>query len=80
MKTAIVPIIMLEQYLQTHNHLFGFKSQQATDICIFKVKRVIKYCTKQNSTVFKCFLDAAKAFDRVSHCTIFNLVLLFENL
>ena len=38
-------------------------------ICI-TVKSVIKYYTKQNSTVFTCFLDAAKAFDRVSHWTL----------
>ena len=44
----------------------------ATDICIFTVKSVFKYYTKQNSTVFTCFLDAAKAFDRVSHWTLFS--------
>ena len=27
---------------------------------------------KQKSTVFTCFLDAAKAFDRVSHWTLFS--------
>ena len=63
---------MLEQYLQIHDHQFGFKSQHATDICIFTVKSVIKYYTKQNSTVFACFLDAAKPFDRVSHRTLFS--------
>ena len=36
------------------------------------IKSVIKYYTKQNSTVFTCFLDAAKAFDRVSHWTLFS--------
>ena len=30
------------------------------------------YNTKQNSTVFTCFLNAAKAFDRVSHWTLFS--------
>ena len=63
---------MLEHYLETHDHQFGFKSQHATDMCIFTVKSVIKYYTKQNSTVFTCFLDAAKAFDRVSHWTLFS--------
>ena len=62
-------LIMLEKYLHTHDQQFGFKSQHATDMCIFTVKSVIKYYTKQNSTVFTCFLDAAKAFDRVSHWT-----------
>ena len=63
---------MLEIYLDTHDHQFGFKSQHATDMCIFTVKSVIKYYTKQNSSVFTCFLDAAKAFDRVSHWTLFS--------
>ena len=58
---------MLEHYLETHDHQFGFKSQHAKDMCIFTVKSVIKHYTKRNSTVFTCFLDAAKAFDRVSH-------------
>ena len=63
---------MLEKYLHTHDQKLGFKSQHATDMCIFTVKNVIKYYTKQNSTVFTCFLDAAKAFDRVSHWTLFS--------
>ena len=63
---------MLEMYLDTDDHQFGFKSQHATDMCIFTVKSVIKYYTKQNSSVFTCFLDAAKAFDRVSHWTLFS--------
>ena len=63
---------MLEHYLETHDHQFGFKCQYATDMCIFTVKSVIKYYTKQNSTVFTCFLDAAKTFDRMSHWTLFS--------
>ena len=34
---------MLEHYLETHDHQFRFKSQYATDMCIFTVKSVIKY-------------------------------------
>ena len=63
---------MLEIYLETDDYLFGFKSQDATDMCIFTDKSVINYYTKQNSSVFTCFLDAAKAFDRVSHWTLFS--------
>ena len=47
-------------------------SQHATDMCIFTVKSVIKYYTNQNSSVFTCFLDEAKAYDRVSHWTLFS--------
>ena len=63
---------MLEKYLHTDDQQFGFKSQHATDMCIFTVKSVIKYYTKQNSTVFTRFLDAAKAFDKMSHWTLFS--------
>ena len=63
---------MLEQYLHTHDDQFGFKKQHSTDMCIFTVKSVIKYYTKQKSFVYTCFLDAAKAFDRVSHWTLFG--------
>ena len=49
-------LIMLEKYLHTHDQQFGFKSQHATDMCIFTVKSVIKYYTKQNSTVLHVFL------------------------
>ena len=63
---------MLEEYLQTHDHQFGFKKQHSTDMCIFTVKSVIKYYTKQKSSVYTCFLDAAKAFDRVSHWILFS--------
>ena len=65
-------LIMFEKYLHTHDQQFGFKSQHATDMCIFTVKSVIKYYTKQNNTVFTSFLDAAKAFDRVSQWTLFS--------
>ena len=63
---------MLKQYLHTHDHQFGFKKQHSTDMCIFTVNSVIKYYTKQNSSVYTYFLGAAKAFDRVSHWTLFN--------
>ena len=53
--------------MYTHDHQFGFKKQHSTDMCITTVKSVIKYYTKQKSSVYTCYLDAAKAFDRVSH-------------
>ena len=57
-------LIMLEKYLHTHDKQFGFKSQHVTDMCIFTVKSVIKYYTKQNTTAFTCFLNAARAIDK----------------
>ena len=63
---------VLEMYLITHDHQFGFKSKHSTDMCIFTVKHIVKYYTRQNSPVYTCFLDASKAFDRVNHWTLFR--------
>ena len=63
---------IIENYICTHDHQFGFKKQHATDMCIYTVKSVITYHTRQNSLVYTCFLDASKAFDRISHWTLFK--------
>ena len=63
---------IIENYICTHDHQFDFKKQHATDMCIYTVKSVIKYYTRQNSPVYTCFLDASKAFDRISHWTLFK--------
>ena len=63
---------IIENYICTHDHQFGFKKQHATDMCIYTVKSVIKYYTRPvYSPVYTCFLDASKAFDRISHWTLF---------
>ena len=63
---------IIELYLDTHDNQFGFKKQHSTDMCIFTLKSVIKYYTRQNTPVFSCFLDASKAFDRVNHWKLFR--------
>ena len=62
---------VLEIYLLTHDHQFGFKSKHSTDICILTVKSLVKYYTGQNRSAYTCLLDASKAFDRVNHWTLF---------
>ena len=62
---------VLDAYLITHDHQFGFKSKHSTDMCIFTVESVIKCYTEQNTAVYTCLLDARKAFDRVNHWTLF---------
>ena len=63
---------VLEMYLITHDHHFRFKSKHSTDMCIFTVKSIVKYYTRQNSPVYTCFLDTSKAFDRINHWTLFR--------
>ena len=48
-----------------------FKHEHGTDLCIFTVKSVIKYYNLQYSPVYTCFLGASKAYDCISHWTLF---------
>ena len=40
-------------------------------MCIYSIKCVIKYYTRQ-TVPYTCFLDASKTFDRISHWTLFK--------
>ena len=73
--SKILEIIILNrcrQYLDTEDFQFGFKQGHSTDLCIHILKEVINYYRTHNSSVFVCFLDATKAFDRVNHWTLFK--------
>jgi hypothetical protein len=65
-------LVRLEDYLVTHDNQFGFKRKHGTDQCIYVLKEVVDAYRAMNSSLFLCFLDASKAFDRVNHCTLFR--------
>ena len=65
----------MENFLTTAQNQFGFKKKLGTDQCIYVVKEVIDYFKKRNTSVFACFLDASKAFDRVNHKVLFEALL-----
>ena len=48
---------ILETYLQTYDHQFGFKSRHSTDLCTSTVKSLIKHYTDQNTPVYSCLLE-----------------------
>ena len=43
---------IIENYICTHNHQFGFKKQHASDMWNYTLKSVTKYYTHQNSPVY----------------------------
>ena len=63
---------ILEMYLITHDHQFGFKNMHSADMCMFSAKSVMKYYTEHDSPVSTCFLDPSKFFDRINHWTLFK--------
>ncbi len=61
----------LKEYLVTTDNQFGFKRKHGTDLCIYSLKEVVSVYNRNNSTVFMCFLNASKAFDRINHTKMF---------
>ena len=57
----------LEQFILTSDNQFGFKPKHATDMCILALNEILDLYNGQNSTIFMCFIDASKAFDRINH-------------
>merc|ERR1712055_1078551 len=73
--SKLLEILLLERlsnFLLTTSHQFGFKKSHSTDSCIFVLKEAIDFYVGQQSSVYLCFLDASKAFDRVNHFTLFD--------
>ena len=62
--------------MSTSDHQFGFKRSTGTDMCIFLLKQIIPSYLQQGSPIFSVFLNASKAFDRVSHELLFKKLLL----
>ena len=72
--SKLVEVIMLdriEMYMNMNPNQFGFKRKHGTDQCIYVLKEIIDLYRRLNGSVFVCFLDASKAFDRVNHRTLF---------
>ena len=60
--------------MYTSDAQFGFKASHGTDMAIFSFKESVKIYLNSGSPVFACFLDATKAFDRVNHTKLFNIL------
>ena len=62
----------IEDSIDTSSNQFGFKKKHSTDTCIYTLKELLYKYRSLNSTVFVCFLDASKAFDRINHDKLFK--------
>ena len=62
----------LASVFETSDYQFGFKSHHSTDLCIYTLKEIVEYYKFHSTSVYICFMDASKAFDRVNHLTLFK--------
>ena len=70
-------IILLKysKQLQSSDIQFGYKGGHLTTLCTLIYKEVIDHYINNDSTVYSCFLDASKAFDRVRYDKLFSILL-----
>lgn len=58
----------------TNDLQFGFKSNVSTIMCTNVVIETVQYYVENKSPVFTLFIDASKAFDRLSHIDLFEML------
>ena len=76
--TKVLEVVILNRIsdcIITTCNQFGFKAKLSTDLCIYALKEVIDKYKSLNGTIFMCFLDASKAFDKVNHGILFKKLL-----
>ena len=64
--------IKISHLLDTDFLQFGFKRKTSTSHALFTLKTTVDYFVKRGSKVYVAFLDATKAFDRISHYGLFT--------
>ena len=76
--SKIMDIILIYRYhhiLSTSDMQYAFKPKHSTVLCSLTLKEVINYYLNNNSNVYACFVDASKAFDKVRHDMLFEVLL-----
>ena len=69
---ATARLFKLESVFETSVYQFGFKSHHSTDLCIHTLTEIVEYYKSHSTSVYMCFMDASKTFDRVNHWTLFK--------
>ena len=53
---------------------FGFMQDKGTRYSIFTLRMITERCVKMQKGVYICFVDCSKAFDKVQHATLFEIL------
>ena len=64
--------LKVSHLLWTDDLQFGFKPKHSTAHALYVLNETVDYFTSHGSSVFSCFLDCSKAFDKVPHCGLFK--------
>ena len=53
---------------------FGFKKNLGTEMCVFALKQYLMDYNNINTNMFVAFLDSSKAFDKINHNILFQIL------
>lgn len=73
----VLEIIIMEKYkenLRTSDSQFAFKTKHSTTMCTLILKETVNYYLNRGTDVYCCLVDASKAFDRVRHDKLFEIL------
>jgi len=54
---------------------FGFKAECSAKLCSMILRETMSYYVNNSSMVFRTFLDATKALDRIRYCKLYRLLI-----
>ena len=66
------------EYLMTSELQFGFKEHSSTIMCSTLLVETVEYYVSNNSSVYVLLIDASKAFDRLCHSKLFDVLETFN--
>ena len=62
------------EYLMTSELQFGFKEHSSTIMCSTLLVETVEYYVSNNSYFYVLLIDASKAFDRMCHSKLFDVL------
>lgn len=68
-------MVLFQDQLSSDPLQFGFKQHSSCNHALFTLRTVVNHYVVDNSTVNICALDISKAFDRVDHYALLNLLM-----
>ena len=63
-----------ENNLKTSDNQFAYKVEHSTDMALFSFKQTVSIYRTKNTPIFICTMDLSKAFDRVCHKKLFEIL------
>ena len=71
----MVVMSLYEEQLNSDSLQFGFKKQSSCSHTLFTVRTTVEHYVKNGCTVSICALDLSKAFDKVDHFGLLQLLM-----